>query len=437
MNRKVHLDYSYSLIPVKDFMITAKQLQPEIKQLNAASKKMYSDEHASINLPFDTEAVEKIVECVKRKKQLNPKYLVVVGIGGSNLGTMALQEAVLGKIYNQLNPDIKVLYADTVDADKIQRICSLIEPVLQQGEPVLLNLISKSGGTTETIANFEILSALIKKYMENMEDYIVVTSNKNSKLWKYGIDNGFTVLEIPKKIGGRYSVFSAVGLFPLALLGVDISSLLRGARMMRDECLKSDVLQNPAALSAALIYQHKVKGIRIHELFLFSTDLESLGKWYRQLMGESIGKQYDKDGNQVFEGITPMVSIGSTDLHSMAQLDLGGPYDKFTTFVAVDHMNSKMQVPSGGECSSLVQEIQGRSLHEIMQAIFHGVQAAFQKSSRPFVTIVLPNKTPYSLGQFMQMKMMEIMYLGFLMNVNPFDQPNVESYKSETKKILA
>jgi glucose-6-phosphate isomerase len=404
--------------------------------MNAAVTKGYDDDHASINLPNDIQNLERITALIEQKQQLTPKYLIVVGIGGSNLGTLAVQEAILGKLYNQTYPDLKVLYADTVDDDVIKQIISIIEPGLKKGENVLINGVSKSGGTTETIANFEVLVKVLKKWKKQYAQYVIVTSDKDSNFWNYAQDKDISVLEIPKKVGGRFSVFSSVGLFPLGMLGIDITQLLHGAQTMKKKCLSSNLYQNPAALSASLIYQHYLNGKNIHDLFLFCTDLESLGKWYRQLMGESIGKEFNTTMNQVFEGITPTVSIGSTDLHSMAQLYLGGPYDKFTTFVRIDKNKDTVTVPIQPQDAELVQGIKGKSLHKIMNAILSGVQRAFIKGKRPFVEIVLPDKSAYSIGQFMQFKEMEIMYLGYLLGVNPFDQPNVESYKIETKKIL-
>ena len=153
-------------------------------------------------------------------------------------------------------------------------------------------------------------------------------------------------------------------------------------------------------------------------------------------MGESIGKEFDVNQKRVFEGITPTVSIGSTDLHSMAQLYLGGPADKFTTFVRMARNRAVVTIPNLPEYASLVKGVQAKSLSEVMDAILTGVQRAFQKGKRPFVEIILPDKSASSIGQFLQMKEMEMMYLGHMLGVNPFDQPNVESYKRETRMIL-
>jgi glucose-6-phosphate isomerase len=404
--------------------------------MNEAIEHEYEDDRASLHLLEDKDSLRIIKNLVNEKQKLKPTYLIVVGIGGSNLGTVAVQEAVLGRLYNQRDPPTKIVYADTVDSDLLDTIRAFIEPVLKKGGNILINSVSKSGGTTETIANFEVLVEVLKRYKRDWQQHVVVTTDKNSKFWSLAQRQGFSLLEIPSKVGGRFSVFSAVGLFPLGMLGIDIDALVSGAQAMKQRCLSPQIDDNPAALGASLSYSQYKKGKNIHDLFLFSTDLESLGKWYRQLLGESIGKEYSRRGQQVFTGITPTVSIGSTDLHSMAQLALGGPFDKFTTFVRVEHDNANVRVPDMPEYASLVSGIQGTSLDEIMQAILRGVQAAYRNGNRPFVEVVLPDKTACSIGQFMQFKMMETMFLGALCEVNPFDQPNVEAYKKETRKLL-
>ncbi len=427
------LVYSYtnSLISKEELDETLDRLQYENQKMREAD---YDDERASLHLLDDIEMIEKVKTLVEEKKGLNPRYLVVIGIGGSNLGTMAVQEAILGRLYNLLDRDIKVLYADTVDSDNIHYILDILKPVLESGENILINIISKSGRTTETIANSEVILDFLKKYREDYYQYIVTTTERDSKLWRISEENNFDTLEIPKMVGGRYSVFSPVGLFPLALLGIDIDRLTDGARVMRDRCLED--IENPASINASLIYLHNERNRNIHDLFLFNSDLEAIGKWYRQLLAESIGKELDRDGKQVFTGITPTVSIGSTDLHSMAQLYLGGPYDKFTTFISTTQPNNSMNIPVFNGFNRLVYGIQDRKLEDVMKAILEGVKKAFEKKLRPYTEIILPDKTEYSIGQLLQMEMIEVMYLGALLNVNPFDQPNVEDYKRETRRIL-
>jgi len=426
-----------ALFSQSEILATTEKLKPEIRNLANSISKGYEDDNASINLPDDKDMLSKVKQITNEKWQLKPEYLIVIGIGGSNLGTIAVQEAVLGKLYNQQNPAMKVLYADTVDTELIDAIVKIAESALAKGGNIILDVVSKWGTTTETMANFTVLVDLLRRHRNEYAKYIVATCDKGSKLWRLALKEGWSLLEIPEKVGGRYSVFSPVGLFPLGLLGTDLGRLLEGARSMRDSCVNTDVEKNPAAIAASIQYLHYKCGRNISDLFLFSNDLESVGKWFRQLMAESLGKEYNKKGGKVNCGITPTVSIGSTDLHSMAQLYLGGPYDKFTTFVGVEKSNLRIDVPDLKGYSKLVSAIQGKSLDEIMDAILEGTKRTFRKDRRPFVEITLPDKSEYSIGQFLQFKMMETIYLAYLLDVNPYDQPNVEGYKEETRKMLA
>jgi glucose-6-phosphate isomerase len=434
--KDIEFSFGDAMIPQQRILETVKRLRPMIRNMANALSGGCEGDMASLCLPDDMLMLGKIRQVIGEKLQLKPTYLIVNGIGGSNLGTIAVQEAVLGKLYNQLTTSTKVLYADTVDSDSINNIITLIKPVLEKGGNILLNVISKSGTTTETIANAEVLIDTIRRHKKDYKKCITVTSDTDSELWNIAVKEGFKVLEIQKKVGGRYSVFSPVGLFPLGLLGIDIKRLLDGAKCMNAVCIDTNIEKNPAAISAAIQYLHYESGKNISDLFLFANDLESLGKWCRQLMAESLGKKFNRKGETVNTGITPVISIGSTDLHSMAQLYLGGPYDKFTTFLSVENSNSNINVPTLREYSKLVYGIQGKSLESVMNAIVEGTKAAFRKGNRPFVEIKLSCKSEYQIGQFLQFKMIETIYLGYLLDVNPFDQPNVESYKEETRKIL-
>jgi len=432
----IEFSFGDAMIPQQRILETAERLKPEIRNMATAISEGYESDLASLYLPDDSRMLGKVRQAIDKNLQLKPVYLIVDGIGGSNLGTIAVQEAVLGKLYNQLTTATKVLYADTVDSDGINNIITLVKPVLEKGGNIALNVISKSGTTTETIANAEVLIDLLRRHKKDYKNCVSVTSDKGSDLWNIAVREGFIVLEIPKKVGGRFSVFSPVGLFPLGLLGIDIERLLDGAKCMRDACIDTNIEKNPAVISAAIQYLHYESGKNISDLFLFANDLECLGKWCRQLMAESLGKEYNKKGEIVNIGVTPDISIGSTDLHSMAQLYLGGPYDKFTTFLSIKNSNSHINVPTLKGYSKLVNGIQGKSLESIMFAIMEGTKAAFRKGRRPFIEVKLPCKSEYSIGQFLQFKMMETIYLGYLLGVNPFDQPNVESYKEVTRKIL-
>ncbi len=386
----------------------------------------YEADEASLVLPTDRKMVREVKALAKKLVSKKLRYNIVVGIGGSNLGTKAIYDA----LENGRGP--QMLFADTVSAELISRLQGVIKKAASPDE-VLISIISKSGGTTETVANAEVLlEALTKRFKTGLSRVVVIT-DEGSKLWHKAGERGLHRLAIPAKVGGRFSVFSAVGLFPLQANGYATDELLAGAQAMREDCLANSAY-NPAMVSAGINFVSLKQGYAIHDSFFFHPELESLGKWYRQLMGESIGKEKDLKGKKVEVGITPTVSIGSTDLHSMAQLYLGGPRDKFTTFVTAPH--KAVRTPKKQVFDGLVDGVAGKELGEIMRAIQHGTQIAYKKRGNPFAIVEFSGVTLRELGSFLQFKMMEMMYLGKLLNVNTFDQPNVELYKVETKRLM-
>jgi glucose-6-phosphate isomerase len=211
--------------------------------------------------------------------------------------------------------------------------------------------------------------------------------------------------------------------------------LVEGASQIRTVCTNENIEENPALLSAATIFYHQKKGKNINDTFIFHPELESVGKWYRQLMGESLGKEHDLQGNVIHAGVTPTVSVGSTDLHSVGQLYLGGPRDKITTFVYTEDTTQTVRIPDTLEFP-LVEGISGKNDSDIMKAICEGTKIAYKNQGLPFMEVILEKISEKELGAFLQFKMIEMMYLGQLLNVNAFDQPHVELYKVETKRIL-
>lgn len=401
------------------------------------SEANYDNDFAFVHVPTDLEELNKVKDLAQHKKELLPTTLVVIGIGGSNLGTIAVHEAINGILYNETSPELKIYFADTVDSDYISSIFDLVRNELEANRNVIINVISKSGTTTETLVNFDIFADLIKKYKgKDFNKYIVVTTDRDSKLWNYAIETDCDVLEIPKNVGGRYSVFTSVGLFPLAMLNIDIVDLLYGAQLAVENSLSDKIEENNALISASILFKYYQNNIRIHDTFLFSVALESVGKWYRQLIGESIGKKFDNSGNIVHVGISPTVSIGSTDLHSVGQLYLSGPNDRFTSFVVLEKVENNLTIPEGPEIDKINPYIKNKSLKFIMDAIIYGVQRAYENQNLPYCTIRLKDKSAQVIGEFLQFKMFEIVYLGYLFNINPFNQPGVEFYKKETKRIL-
>lgn len=394
---------------------------------NIVSSGGYSLKESSLNLPSDETILNNVENLAKKKLTNSLKYIVVVGIGGSNLGAKAIYDAIFGHYdlvdYNRFP---KIIFLDTQDSDVLVKI-NLLFDGLTNKDQLIINAISKSGETIETATNLEVLFSILSTKFGKIFDRFVLTTDKWSKMHNKATRLGIDTLAIPHIVGGRYSILSAVGLFPLALSGIDINKVRMGAVKMRKICVNSSVFKSPAAISASVLYQHSLHGKHINNNFIFLPQLESLGKWYRQLMGESVGK----DG----KGITPIISIGSADLHSVGQLYFGGPKDKFTTFIYNENDESEINVPSV-TVLGLVPAIKGKSTRKIMRAIIDGTKNAYRKQGLPYVEVVFDGVGEEELGAFMQFKMIEMMYLGNLMGVNAFDQPHVELYKTETKKIL-
>jgi len=389
----------------------------------------------SVCLPDDEVLLERVQTLATALVSDTLRYVFVVGIGGSNLGTKAIYDALYG--YQDLVDDNRprLLFLDAINPRYFTYVATKIIPQLADPADYLVVTLSKSGGTTETLANTEILLDALARHVGGVAERTVVITDAGSTYAVVAAEKGMNVLTMPPAVGGRYSVFSAVGLFPLVAAGIDVVALRSGATAQRALCLDAQIENNPALQSAAFSALAYTDGYHIHDTFVFSSELESLGKWYRQLLGESIGKEYDIDGERVEIGITPTVSIGSTDLHSVGQLYLGGPKDKFTTFVYSIH-DEIVAMPTQRIFPTVVPMIQGKDMSTIAQAILSGVQIAYQKQSLPFMSVELEGVTPYELGSFMQYKMMEVMYLSYALNVNPFDQPHVELYKLETKQLL-
>ena len=294
---------------------------------------------------------------IERVVVMNFKYFVLVGIGGSNLGAKAVYDAL-----KKPKPQVEMLFADTVSPVMLERIIAKLKTVKK--EEVLLNYVSKSGTTLETRENFEALKDYAGTIVDTYRD-----------------------LEFDKTIGGRFSVLTEVGLFPLRSCGFSTDELLRG---------KADA--GDGKESAQWLFEQLQAGMVVHDMFLFNPELESLGKWYRQLSGESTGK----DG----KGFVPTVSIGTTDLHSMFQRYVGGPHNITTTFISARHKGD-----------------------ETMAAIYKAVTQAYLEHDLPFQEYFMPELNEYELGKFMETKMREIVHLAHLMGVNAFDQPKVEAYK--------
>lgn len=404
---------------------TRRRLEEYMSQLSMID---YSAPEASLLVPNDAHLREQVESAIKWSKRDALRYVVVIGIGGSNLGTQAIYEAIGSRT------NVELLFLDTTSDVAMEKCITLLENTIKNKDEVVVNVISKSGATIETIANFEVLYSYLSNRFGDCADRVVSTTGEGSSLWKKSMEAGFYALPIPELVGGRYSVFTAVGLFPLALAGIDIENLLDGAKEVLDTSLCEEPLESEAGLLALDAYIVYESGYVVHNAFMFDSRLESLGKWWRQLVGESLGKQCDVNQKKVSAGIVPLVSIGSVDLHSVGQLYLSGSRNIVTTFCSVQE-NASQHVPTSS-VTVLGQSIGGKSFQEIAHAIYQGVVTAYKKKELPLTEILFEGMNEFEIGYYMQLKMLEIILTAELMQINAFDQPNVEDYKKETRKLL-
>jgi glucose-6-phosphate isomerase len=428
--------YTHNDIPKKRLRSIIHRLDGYTGRLRAVQKsKTYRVSESPLSLPSDTRLLNNVLRIIRAKTTSRLKYIVVIGIGGSSLGAKAIYHALRGyadALSHNRFP--QMFFLDATDPEYLDAFLKFLKISVRHPEEILIHIASKSGTSTEVIVNAEIVLSALKKFPSFME-HVIVTTDAGSPLARTAKEHNIAWIPIPESVGGRFSVFSPVGLIPLATAGIDIRALLRGARSMIRLCLDSSV-RSPAAISAATLFHHARAGKAIHDTFFFHTELQYLGDWYRQLLAESIGKEKNRRGKTVHAGITPTTSIGSTDLHSIAQLTLGGPRDKITTFVSTKKHTTHVRVPKKKILSPLPY-LHGKSVEEILHAIYTGTIQSYTKHGLPFLEVLLPDISESSLGAFMQWKMIEVMLLGKLMGVDAFDEPNVEDYKEKTRRILS
>lgn len=386
---------------------------------NIAISGGYDMPESSINLPFDETQDITLKKAVSALASDRLKLIVVVGIGGSSLGSYALYQARYGWADALLTRAPKLLYLDALSPAVFTSVMQAIEERVETAEELLVFVISKSGMTTETLANAEALIAHLGARFGNPSaiDRVVYLADDASPLAERARGNKWNFINTIPTIGGRWGVFTLAHLVPLALAGLNISLLLEGAREGRERGLIADPEENDALTMAALRSVWEWRGFTAHNLFIFAPQCAALGSWWRQLNAESLGK----DG----KGMLPLVSVGSTDLHSLGQLYLGGTGHIATTFMSVEHEAEDPVLPTG------------KSFSTINRAILAGVEETYRNHQLPYAKIVLPEVNERAIGAWMQTEMLATMYHAQLLGVNAFDQPNVEEYKTAARGYLA
>ena len=367
--------------------------------------------------------------------------LVIIGIGGSALGNTTLHSALLHPMHNllsaeQRNGSPRWFVLDNVDPD----ITSALLDTLDLSKTLFV-VTSKSGGTAETMANFAIAYKRLANEVgqTNAASHVVaITDPEVGFLRELSSRNGFHTLPVPPKLGGRFSVLSAVGLFPAELCGIDVDGFLSGARRMVEACLGGrDAMQNPAYLAAMVYYlADTTRGKHINVMFPYSGRLVTFANWFVQLWAESLGKAQSRDGETVNVGQTPLPAVGATDQHSQNQLFMEGPFDKIITFVDVERFDRDLIIPDSFKDDPKIGYLAGHTLTELIRTEKLGTELALKQRSRPTCSIAIPTVSAETMGQLLMMFMLATAFAGELYNVNAFDQPGVELGKQITKERL-
>ena len=381
--------------------------------------------------------------------------LVVMGIGGSALGNIALQSSLNPGTYNLLPRGTgpgkrngpRVFVVDNVDPAYFGSVLNYVLSVDPTLEKTLFNVISKSGETAETAAQFMVIRDLLKqKGRKGAEHVVAVTDPAKGTMRSICNAEGYTTLPVPDGVGGRFSVLSPVGLFSAAMCGIDIDALLDGATDMDGPCSREDIHTNPAAMLAYILTElGEHKGKVNHVLMPYCNAMYLLADWYRQLWAESLGKKTSLRGETVFAGFTPIKALGTTDQHSQVQLYREGPNDKVIGFMELAedgfaHMPggagaTDIKIPTGLNVDA-IRYLEGQSMARLLTAEKRATEYALVESQRPNFTIRFPRLDARHVGQFIYLWEMVTAYTGLMLNIDTYDQPAVETGKQATFGLM-
>ncbi len=388
-------------------------------------------------LPYNQkEIVEDIIATAKNIKKKFDNF-VVLGIGGSALGPIAAFQALCHLRHNELPKSKrkapKLYVEDNVDPERMQALLDVIDL-----DKTIFNVVTKSGATSETMAQYLIIMKLLKdKYGDKAKDHMIATTSESKgNLIKIAKQEGLKTFYIPDGVGGRFSELCPVGLLPAAVVGIDIKALLDGAKYMDKVCKSKDITKNPALLTAFLEYLAMQNGKNISVMMPYADSLKYIADWYCQLWGESLGKAVDNEGNEVFVGQTPVKALGVTDQHSQVQLYREGPFDKVITIIAVDNYRTTVEISEGCKDIPDVSFLCGHTMNELINAERKATEYALTTANRLNYTITLPEVNAFTIGQLLYMFEMETAYAGAMLNINTFNQPGVEGGKNATYALF-
>ena len=364
--------------------------------------------------------------------------VVVLGIGGSALGPIALRSALRPPQWNLLddagrsgNPRLHVL--DNVDPANVTALLARLD--LRKS---LFVVTSKSGGTAETMAQYLVVRARLVSVLGAVaasERLVFVTDPEKGALRAIARAEGIAALEIPSNVGGRFSVLSPVGILPAALMGIDTAELLDGAAEMRTRCASGHLERNVAGTFAALQYLADTKhGRHVQVLMPYSDALRDMADWFVQLWAESLGKHRTKD--DAGGGPTPLAAVGATDQHSQVQLFMEGPADKTVTFIGVEEVQGDVEIPALHHDIPELAYLGGHWLGELLDIERRATAGALARRGRPNMTMMMDRVGAFQVGELLMLLELATAYAGQLYEVNAFDQPGVELGKQFTYAML-
>jgi glucose-6-phosphate isomerase len=441
-SQALSLDYNYAMADfVGEHGLTDSDLSDLIPDPTKLEQELAAGRQAGrlgfMELPYQTEVLKEIRKIAKPVLEWCWDF-VVLGIGGSALGTRALQQALVHPQHNkfpmgrrQHKPGLWVL--DNIDPDFCFGILDGLDP-----RRTFVNVISKSGATAETLAQFlwfyQILQGRVGEDKAR-ERVIVTTDPEKGPLRRLAAQEGFTALSVPPNVGGRFSVLSAVGLLPAHLVGIDLEELLAGARFM-DQRLQETHYQLAHRL-AALYYLFAARKDRPILVFMpYSSALGGLAEWFCQLWAESLGKKFDLSGRVVHAGSTPVKALGVTDQHSQLQLYMEGPQDKLITFLEVSKFKHELEIPNLFPDQEELSYLGTHSLGELLATEKRATAFNLMKAGRPSLTLRLPEVNPFTVGQLIYLLEVATVAAGSFFGVDPMDQPGVEGGKKTTYGLM-
>ena len=381
----------------------------------------------SLPVDYDKDEFARIKKAAEKIKQ-NSDILVVIGIGGSYLGARAAIEFCKSPLYNNLDKDTPDIYfaGNNISPTALTELLSICK-----GKDISVNVISKSGTTTEPAIAFRVFKALlVEKYGEEgaRERIFVTTDKARGTLKQFSDKAGFETFVVPDNVGGRFSVLTAVGLLPIACAGIDIDQLMEGAQAAMTQFGTFDLDNNAAVRYAVLRNILLNKGKSTEILVGYEPYMLMFNEWWKQLYGESEGKDQ--------KGIFPASVVFSTDLHSMGQYIQDGQRNLFETVIGVDNPGAEFIIPEDAANVDGLNFIAGKELDFVNKTAMTATLLAHNDGGVPNILIQVADRTPKSLGYLMYFFEFACGISGYLLGVNPFNQPGVEAYKKNMFALL-